>query len=162
MIDTEGKARKKVNDTWNARELFIILSESKYHDGRSLPRAFRVDANRIFLSIFTTYEAAEAFCRADNYIRDGKCLIGRIDNTDKLRDLYAILNTALYLGVSWTDIDCSTEDAMAINIQTMFEWGGREVSNLSMLMPKEEYERVAATGKVGLNFNKMRVFEPLP
>lgn len=162
MIDTEEKARKKVNDTWNAVELFIILSESKYHDGRSVPRAFQVDEKRIFLSIFTTFAASEAFCRADNYIRDGKPLVGRIDNTDKLRDLYSILNTALYLGISWTDIDCSTEDAMAINIQTMFEWGGREVGNLSMLLTKDDYERVVATGKVGLNFNEMQVYEPLP
>lgn len=160
MIDTEEKARKKINDTWSATELFIILSESQYQNGHSVPRAFRVSADRIFLSIFTTYEAAEAFCRADNYIRDGKCLIGRIDNSDKLRDLYSILNTALYLGISWTDIDCSTEDAMAINIQTMFEWGGREVGNLSVLMTKEEYERVVSSGKVGLNFNEMPLYEP--
>lgn len=162
MIDTEEKARQKVIDTWNAKELFIILSESKYHDGRSVPRAFQVSADRIFLSIFTTYEAAVAFCRADNYIRDGKCLIGRIDNTDKLRDLYSILNTALYLGIGWTDIDCSTENAMGVNLGTMFDWGGRKVDNLSMLMTKEEYERVVSSGKVDLHFNKMPLYEPKP
>lgn len=162
MIDTEEKARKKVNDTWNARELFIILSESKYHDGRSVPRAFAVSANDISLSIFTKYEFAEAFCRADNYIRDGKPLIGRIDNTDKLLDLYAIVSIAMYLGVNWTDIDCSTEDAMHVKLAAMLEWGGRKLDSLSVLMSKEEYERVQATGKVNLNFNEMRVYEPLP
>ncbi|MDE6733528.1 MAG: hypothetical protein K2J77_11715, partial [Oscillospiraceae bacterium] len=99
---------------------------------------------------------------ADNYIRDGKPLIGRIDNADKLRDLYAIVCTAMYLGVNWTDIDCSTEDAMHIKLAALLEWGGRELDGLSMLMTKEEFERVQATGKVGLNFNEMRVYEPLP
>lgn len=161
MIDTEEKARKKVNDTWNARELYIILSESKYHDGRSAPRAFAVSANDISLSIFTKYEFAEAFCRAEGYITDGKPLVGRIDNTDKLRDLYAVVCRAMYLGVNWTDIDCSTEDAMHVKLAAMLEWGGRELDNLSVLMSKEEYERVIATGQVGLNFNEMPLYEPL-
>lgn len=159
MIDTEEKARQKVIDTWNASELFIIMSESQYHDGRSVPRAFQVSADRIFLSIFTTYEAAEAFCRADNYIRDGKPLIGRIDNGDKLRDLYSILNTALYMGIGWTDIDCSTENAMGVKIGTMFEWGGRKVDGLSMIMPKEELEKIHESGKVQIRFNEMLLCE---
>lgn len=159
MIDTEEKARQKVNDTWAAGELFIILSESQYHDGSSVPRAFQVAADKIFLSIFTTYEAAVSFCVADNYIRDGKPLVGRIDNTDKLRDLYSILNTALYLGIGWTDIDCSTENAIGINLRTMFEWGGRQFGNISMLMSKEEFERVQAGGKVDLHFNRMPLYE---
>lgn len=160
MIDTEEKARKKVNDTWNARELFIILSESKYHDGRSVPRAFAVSENHISLSVFTKYEFAEAFCRDGNYIRDGKPLIGRIDNADKLRDLYAIVCRAMYLGVGWTDIDCSTEDAIHIKLAAMLEWGGRELDNLSVLMTKEEYERIVSCGNVGLNFNEMPLYEP--
>lgn len=159
MIDTEEKAKQKILDTWNAKELFIILSESQYHDGRSVPRAFQVSADRLFLSIFTTYEAAAEFCRADNYIRDGKPLIGRIDNGDKLRDLYSILNTALYMGIGWTDIDCSTENAMGVKIGTMFEWGGRKLDGLSMLMPKEEFERVQASGKINLQFNRMPLYE---
>lgn len=160
MIDTEEKARKKVNDTWAAEELFIILSESQYRDGKSVPRMFRVSDSDISLSIFTSYEAAEDFCR-DNYIIDGKPLVGRIDNTDKLRDLYAIVCIAMYLGVNWTDIDCSTEDAMHVKLAAMLEWGGRELDNLSVLMSKEEYERVIATGQVGLNFNEMPLYEPL-
>ncbi len=158
MIDTEEKARQKVIDTWNAKELFIILSESQYHDGCSVPRAFQVSADRIFLSIFTTYEAAEAFCRADNYIRDGKPLVGRIDSGDKFRDLYSILNTAVYLGIYWTDIDCSTEDAMGVNLGVMFEWGGRKPDGLSVLMSKEEFKRVEASGKVSLRFNEMPLY----
>lgn len=161
MIDTEEKARKKVNNTWNARELFIVLSESKYHNGRSAPRAFAVSANDISLSIFTKYEFAEAFCRAEGYIADGKPLVGRIDNTDKLRDLYAVVCRAMYLGVNRTDIDCSAEDAMHVKLAAMLEWGGRELDNLSVLMSKEEYERVIATGQVGLNFNEMPLYEPL-
>lgn len=158
MIDTEEKARQKVNDTWNAKELFIILSESRYHDGRSAPRAFQVSENDISLSIFTKYEFAENFCRADNYIRDGRFLIGRIDNTDKLRDLYSIVNTAMYLGVNWTDIDCCTEDAMHVKLAAMLEWGGRTLSDISMLLSREEYERVVSSGKVGLNFNEMPLY----
>lgn len=159
MIDTEEKARKKVNDTWSASELFIILSESQYRDGTSVPRMFRVSESDISLSIFTTYEAALDFCRHNKYIIDGKCLIGRIDNTDKLRDLYSILNTAAYLGATWTDIDCGTEDAMHINLRAVFEWGGRKFGNISMLMSKEEYERVQAGGKLDLHFNSMPLYE---
>lgn len=158
MIDTEEKARKKVNDTWAAEELFIILSESQYRDGKSVPRMFRVSDSDISLSIFTSYEAAEDFCR-DNYIIDGKPLVGRIDNTDKLRDLYSILNTAAYLGATWTDIDCGTEDAMHINLRAVFEWGGRQFGNISMLMSKEEFERVQAGGKLNLHFNPMPLYE---
>lgn len=161
MIDTEEMARKKVIDTWNTDELFIILSESKYRDGRSVPRAFAVSEKIISLSVFTTYSAAAAFCGDyENLRRDGKLLIGRIDNTDKLRDLFSVLNTALYLGIGWTDIDSGTEEALGINIQTMFSWGGRQVDGVSMLMSKEEYERVAAGGKLDLHFNEMPLYDP--
>lgn len=159
MIDTEEKARKKVSETWAAKELFVILSESQYRDKKSVPRMFRVSDSDISLSIFTSLGEAENFCRADNYIIDGKCLIGRIDNTDKLCDLYSILNTAAYLGATWTDIDCGTEDAMHIKLVAMFEWGGRQFGNISMLMSKAEFERVQAGGKLELHFNPMSLFE---
>ena len=155
MIDTEEKARKKVNDTWNANELFIILSESQYKDGFSVPRIFQVSQSDISLSIFTSCKAAENFCAADHYMIDDKPLIGRIDNTDKLRDLYSILNTAVRLGANWTDIDCGTENAMHIKLSALFDWGGRKPGEVSMLMSKEEFERVKAGGKVQLHFNKM-------
>lgn len=162
MIDTEEKARKKVNDTWNADELFIILSESKYKDGRSVPRAFAVSEKIISLSVFTTYSAAVDFCKDYESLKaDGKFLIGRIDNADKLRDLYSVLNTALYLGIGWTDIDSGTEEAIGINIRTMFDWGGREVDSVSMLMSKAEYERVASGGKIDLRFNEIPLYEPI-
>lgn len=157
MIDTEEKARKKVNDTWNAKELFIILSESQYHDGRSVPRAFQVSESNISLSIFTKYEYAADFCCENNYI-DGVPLIGRIDNTDKLRDLFSIVNTALYLGVTHTDIDCLTDDAMNIKLIALMDWNGRKPENISMLMTKEEYERMKAGGKLGVRFNEMPLF----
>lgn len=162
MIDTEEKARKKANDTWATKELFIILSESQYRDGASVPRMFRVSDSDISLSIFASYEAAESFCRADNYMINGKCLIGRIDNTDKLRGLYSILNIAAYLGATWTDIDCSTEDAMHIKLAAMFEWGGRQFGNISMIMSKEEFERVQTGGKVNVHFNPVTLYEPQP
>lgn len=162
MIDTEEKARKKVNDTWNAGELFIILSESKYRDGCSVPRAFAVSEKIISLSIFTTYSAAVSFCADyDSLKRDGRFLIGRIDNTDKLRDLYSVLNTALYLGIEWTDIDSGTEDVIGVNIRAMFDWGGKEVGNVSMLMSKAEYERVASGGKVDVRFNEIPLYETI-
>lgn len=159
MIDTEEKARKKVNDTWSAEELFIILSESQYQNGYSVPRMFKVSESDISLSIFTTYEAAADFCRHDNYIIDGKLLIGRIDNIDKLRDLYSLLNIAAYLGATWTDIDCGTENAMHINLRAVFEWGGRQFGNISMLMSKEDYERVVSGGKVNVHFNPMPLYK---
>ena len=104
MIDTEEKARKKVNDTWNAKELFIILSESQ------------------------------------------------------LRDLFSIVNTALYLGVTHTDIDCLTDDAMNIKLIALMDWNGRKPENISMIMTKEEYERMKAGGKLGVRFNEMPLF----
>ncbi|MDE6726715.1 MAG: hypothetical protein K2J80_02115 [Oscillospiraceae bacterium] len=159
MIDTEEKARKKVNDTWAADELFIVLSESQYQNGHSVPRMFKVSESDISLGIFTTYEAAADFCTSERYIRDGKLLIGRIDNTDKLRDLYSILNTAVHMGATWTDIDCGTEDAIHINLRALFEWGGRQFGNISMLMSKEEFERVQAGRKLNLHFNSMPLYE---
>lgn len=160
MIDTEEKARKKVGEVWAAKELFIVLSESQYHDGRSVPRAFQVSESNISLSIFTTYKAAESFCRADGYIIDGVPLIGRIDNADKLRDLFSIVNTALYLGVNRTDIDCSTDEAMNIKLTALLDWGGRKPENISMLLSKEEYERIKEGGKIGVRFNEMQLYEP--
>lgn len=74
MIDTEEKARKKVSVTWTAKELFVILSESQYRDGKSVPRMFRVSDSDISLSIFTSLGEAEKFCCADNYIIDGNAL----------------------------------------------------------------------------------------
>lgn len=159
MIDTEEKARKKVSDTWNANELFIILSESQYKDGCSVPRIFQVSQTDISLSIFTSYKAAADFCAADHYMINGKPLIGRIDNTDKLRDLYSVLNTAVRLGANATDIDCGTDNAIHITLSAFFAWGGRKPGEVSMLMSKEEYERVMAGGKVSLNFNKMPLFD---
>ena len=161
MIDTEEKARKKVKDTWSANELFIVLSESQYRDGSSVPRLFQVSASDISLGIFTRYEAAESFCRAENYVVDGKLLIGRIDNTDKLRDLYSIISIAMYGGGTWTDIDCGTEDAMHIKLVVLLEWGGRKLKNLSMLISKEECERVQETGRVAVRFNRMPLYERL-
>lgn len=161
MIDTEEKARKKVGEVWAAKELFIIISESQYHDGKSVPRAFKVSESNISLSIFTTYNAAENFCRADGYVADGVPLIGRIDNTDKLRDLFSIVNTALYLGVNRTDIDCSTDEAMNIKLIALMDWNGRKPENVSMLMTKEEYERMKAGGNIGLRFNEIQLYKPV-
>ncbi len=157
MIDTEEKARKKVLDTWNASELFIILSESKYQNGRSVPRAFQIGGGNISLSIFTDHKAAEEFCKT-GYIIDGRYLIGRIDNSDKYRDLYSILNTALHLGINRTDIDCGTEDAMNITLAAMLDWGGRKISDVSMLLSKDEFERVCGGGEIRLNFNSMPLY----
>ncbi len=157
MIDTKEKARKKVLDTWNANELFIILSESKYSNGRSVPRAFQIGEGNISLGIFTNYKAAEEFCRT-GYIVDGRYLIGRIDNRDKYRDLYSILNTALHLGINRTDIDCGTEDAMNITLAAMMDWGGREISGVSMLLSKDEFEQVNKGGEVYLHFNSMPLY----
>lgn len=109
MIDTEEKARKKVSETWAAKELFVILSESQYRDEKSVPRMFRVSDSDIALSIFTS------------------------------------------LG--------GTEDAMHIKLVAMFEWGGRQFGNISMLMSKAEFERVQAGGKLELHFNPMPLFE---
>ncbi len=158
MINTEEKARKKVLDTWNASELFIILSESKYQNGRSVPRAFQIGGGEyISLSIFTDYKAAEEFCKV-GYIVDGRYLIGRIDNSDKYRDLYSILNTALHLGINRTDIDCGTEDAMNITLAAMLDWGGRKISDVSMLLSKEEFEQVTGGGEIRLNFNPIPLY----
>ncbi len=157
MIDTEEKARKKVLDTWNASELFIILSESKYQNGRSVPRAFQIGGGNISLSVFTNYKAAEDFCKT-GYIIDGRYLIGRIDNSDKYRDLYSILNTALHLGINRTDIDCGTEDAMNITLAAMLDWGGRKISDVTMLLSKDEFERVSGGGEIHLNFNPMPLY----
>lgn len=163
MIDTEEKARKKVLDTWNARELFIILSESKYRNGSSVPRAFSVSEKILSLSVFTTYSAAVDFCgEHECHKRDGKILIGRIDNTDKLRDLYSILNTALYLGIGWTDIDSGTEDAIGVNIRVMFDWGGREVGDISVLMSKETLGTIISRGDSVVRFNEIALYEPIP
>lgn len=161
MIDTEEKARKKVGEVWAAKELFIVLSESQYHDGKSVPRAFQVSDSNISLSVFTAYNAAESFCRKDGYIADGVPLIGRIDNADKLRDLFSIVNTALYLGVTNTDIDCLTEDAMNIKLIALMDWNGRKPENVSMLLSKEEYERMKAGGKIGVRFNGMQLYKPM-
>lgn len=160
MIDTEEKARKKVSKVWAAKELFIILSESQYRDGKSVPRVFQVSESMLSLGVFTTYSAAERFCREESYIADGFPLIGRIDNTDKLRDLFSIVNTALYLGVTHTDIDCLTDDAMNIKLTALMKWNGREPENISMLLSKEEYERMKAGGKIGVRFNEMRLCKP--
>ena len=140
MIDTEEKARKKVLETWNASELFIILSESQFKDGFSVPRMFQVSQNDISLSVFTEYKPALDFCVHDRYMIGEKPLIGRIDNADKLRDLYSVLNTALYMGANFTDIDCGTENAMHIKLSALFDWGGRKPGEVSMLMSKEESE----------------------
>lgn len=161
MIDTEEKARKKVGEVWASKELFIILSESQYHDGCSVPRAFQVSESNVSLSVFTTYKAAERFCREEGYVADGVPLIGRIDNTDKLRDLFSIVNTALYLGVTHTDIDCLTDDAMNIKLIALMDWNGRKPENISMLLSKEEYERMKAGGKLGVRFNEMRLYKPM-
>lgn len=161
MIDTEEKARKKISEVWAAKELFIILSESRYHDGKSVPRAFQVSESNISLSVFTTYNAAERFCRGEGYVADGVPLIGRIDNTDKLFDLFSIVNTALYLGVTNTDIDCLTDEAMNIKLIALMDWNGRKPENISMLMSKEEYERAKAGGTLGVRFNEMALCKPL-
>lgn len=106
IYDRYGKnARKKVLETWNASKFFIILSESEYNKRQSVPRAFQIGEGNISQSIFTDYKAAAKFCKA-GYIVDGGYLIGRIDNNDKYRDLYSILNTALRPGINRADIDC--------------------------------------------------------
>ena len=157
---TEAHAREIVNNVWAAKELFIVLSESQYHDGISVPRAFKVSEKDISLSIFTTYRFAENFCRSEKYVIEGRPLIGRIDNTDKLYDLYSIVNLALHLGVTHTDIDCLTDDVMNIRLAALMEWGGKKPQGLSMLMSKEEYKRRTAEGRLGLNFNEMPLYTP--
>lgn len=140
--------------------MFIILSESQYINKKSVPRACQINENKIALSIFTTYESAVEFCKADGYIAEGEYLIGRIDNSDKFRDLYSILNTAAYLGINCSDIDCGTEDAMNVKLTAFFEWGNRKVSNISILFPQENIEKVIVDGKVGINFNYMLLYNP--
>lgn len=159
-ILTEEQAREKVNNVWAANELFIVLSESQYHDGISVPRAFKCSEDMTALSIFTTYKFAENFCRSGKYMIEGRPLIGRIDNTDKLYDLHSIVNLALHLGVTHTDIDCLTDDVMNIRLAALMEWGGKKPQGLFMLMSKEEYERRMAQGKLGLRFNEMPLYEP--
>lgn len=159
-ILTEFQARAKVNDVWAAKELFIVLSESLYHDGVSVPRAFKCSEEMIALSIFTTYEYAENFCRSEKYVIGGRPLIGRIDNTDKLRDLHGIVNLALHLGVTHTDIDCLTDDVMNIKLAALLSWVGKKPQGVSILMSEEEYKRRTAEGRLGLNFNEMPVYEP--
>ena len=149
---------RKINQTWNADELFIILSESQYRDGMSVPRAFKVDENMIALSIFTDYEAAVKFC-GSYYIRDGKYLIGRIDKNDKYRDLYSILNTAAHLGITHTDIDCGTDNAMNIRLNAMFDWGGRKFGEVSVPLSAEEFENLQNNkGSINLRFNNMPIY----
>lgn len=160
-ILTEPQAREKVNNVWSAKELFIVLSESRYHDGVSVPRAFKCSEEMIALSIFTAYKNAENFCRSEKYMIDGRPLIGRIDNTDRLRDLYSIVNPALHLGVTHTDIDCLTDDVMNIRLTALLDWGGKKPQGVSILMSEEEYKRRAAEGTPGLRFNEMPLYEPM-
>lgn len=157
---TEAQAREKVNNVWAAKELFIVLSESQYHDRVSVPRAFRCSEDMIALSIFTTYKFAENFCRSEKYVIDGRPLVGRIDNTDRLRDLYSIVNLALHLGVTHTDIDCLTDDVMNIRLTALLNWGAKKPQGVSMLMSEEEYKRRTAEGRLGLNFNEMPIYVP--
>ena len=160
MIQTEEQAREKVNEIWAADTLFIVLSESQYKGGKSVPRVFQISPEHLSLSIFSQYEAAERFCRSEGFTVGGKCLIGRIDCRDRLRDLYSILNPALFLGVHATDLDCGTEDAMHIAIAGMLSWGGRQPQDLSVLMTKEAMAHAVQTGRTPLRFNEMPLYQP--
>lgn len=160
MIRTEEQARAKVRAVWDAAALYIVLSESQYRDGKSVPRVFQIAPGHMSLSIFTTYDAAAAFCRQENYFCDGKCLIGRIDNRNPLCDLYSIVNLALFLGVNTTDLDCLTEDAIHLALELLMQWGGRKPSDLSMLMSKEALALAKHTGHFPLKFNEMTVYVP--
>lgn len=160
MIRTEQQAREKIRAVWEAAELFIVLSESQYRAGKSVPRVFQIAPEHMSLSMFTAYDAAAAFCRAEGYLRDGRCLIGRIDNRDPLHDLYSIVNLALFLGVHATDIDCLTEDAVHLALSLLMDWGGKKPQDLSVLMTKEALALAKHTGHFPLKFNEMRLYIP--
>ena len=160
MIRTEEQARAKVRAVWDTAALYIILSESQYRGGKSVPRVFQIAPEHMSLSIFTAYDAAAAFCRQENYVCDGKCLIGCIDNRNPLSDLYSIVNLALSLGVNTTDLDCLTDDAIHLALGLLLQWGGRKPCDLSMLMSKEALALAKHTGHFPLKFNEMAVYVP--
>lgn len=157
------KAPQIVDFVWAAKELFIILSESEYHDGRFVMRIFG-DSEEYFKSIkiFTKYSYAEEFCRKNKCICDGKPLVGRIDKADSFFSLYAIICKAAHLGAILIDIDCSEKDAERVSNDWMLFFGGRRpLAELSELMTKEEYERYKADGRLGFDFGEIPLYEPL-
>lgn len=158
MITTEEEARAKVRAVWQADVLYIVLSESQYKNGRSVPRVFQVASEHLSLSIFTQYADAAAFCAQEHYLVDGRYLIGRIDNLDPLHDLFSIVNLAAFLGIHATDIDCGTEDAIHVGLGTVLAWGGRKPEDLSALLSQEAMKRARQTGIFPLRFNEMDLY----
>lgn len=160
MIRTIEEAQAKVRAAWSKETLYIVLSESQYHDGVSIPRIFKIAEDHLSLSIFTAYSDAAAFCKQEGYLADGIPLIGRMESSDQLRDLYSVLNVALALGVNTTDLDCGTEDAIHLAIGAMLEWGGRKPEDVSVLLSKEALAQARISGKFPLKFNDMPVCKP--
>ncbi len=159
MIGSEEQAKEKISKVWKADVLYVILSESRYRNGVSRPRAFQIAPDKASLSLFTDYDDAVMFCVENSYIRDGRMMIGRIDNHEQFADLYSLLNMAWHLGIRYTDIDCGTDEAMNIGIALMMDWGGKRPGDAVMLLNESDAKYVRDGGKVAMDFSPMTIYE---
>ena len=159
MIDSEEKARAKAKEIWEKDELFIVLSESRYKDGVSYPRAYKVDDKTIYLNIFTDYDLARIYCNKADSIVQGQCLIGRMTRDDEYNSLKNIINIAIQLGIFYMDIDCVIEDRMSIPIPIFMEFLGLKPEGVNVLLTQEEHDKYQAEGgKFPVKFNAMELY----
>ena len=159
-IDSEEKAKAKINELWESEYVYVILSETKLENNASTPRVFKIGNGAMCISLFTDYNLAKAF-----YIKGfgakKKPLIGRIDKKQQYKDLYSVVNAAIFLGIYSADIDDGSEEVINMHLPTMLSWVGREATKPKMLMTRAQLDEMLANGgKTKFDFDKFPLYDP--
>ncbi len=164
MNETEG--RIIAQEWYNKDEAYIMLSVTKANmiTGQSVPYVGRLEDGSGILFVFDSYEGARHYMDRCHYeVLDNTYTIARILKEDENNNLYSVFNTALQLGIDKVDFNPGMENVFGCNISWFFEVNNLSVSEVSMLLSKEEYERMLNNNeKPMLRFNQLPIygFEP--
>ena len=111
---TENEAKKIVQDLYAKEELFVMLSVARANmmNGKSVPYIGKKESGEGSLFVFTSYERAKECMDECGYeVLDGVYTIGRIEKTDKYRNLHTMFSLALAMGVAHVEFDMGSEDS---------------------------------------------------
>ena len=111
---TENEAKKIVQDLYAKEELFVMLSVAMANmmNGKSVPYIGKKESGEGSLFVFTSYERAKECMDECGYeVLDGVYTIGRIEKTDKYRNLHTMFSLALAMGVAHVEFDMGSEDS---------------------------------------------------
>lgn len=142
---TENEAKKIVQDIYAKEALFVMLSVARANmmSGKSVPYIGKKESGETSLFVFTSYERAKSCMDECGYeVLDGVYTIGRIEKTDKYRNLHAMFSIALAMGVAHVEFDMGSEDSFGCSIRWFLQANDLKQDAVSVLLSEEEMKKV--------------------